>query len=46
MTRMRVLYREIELTGPKQAATLFARKIERSAEALRIIGKLICYIIH
>jgi hypothetical protein len=33
---MRVLYRKVELTGPKQAANLGAGKIERSAEALRI----------
>jgi hypothetical protein len=35
LTRRKVLYRRVELTGVGQAATLFAGKIDRSAEAFR-----------
>jgi hypothetical protein len=37
MTRMRVLLRKVELTGRVQADALDAGKIERSADALRIL---------
>jgi hypothetical protein len=36
VTRKRVLYRGMELTGIRQAANLIAGKIEISADALRI----------
>jgi hypothetical protein len=34
---MRVLYREVELTGNGQVASLIPGKIERSADALRML---------
>lgn len=42
VTRMRVLHREMELTGSRQVDPLEAGKIERSAEALRIERQTIC----